>query len=124
MHKHFPKYTKSLIQNARRLRRDMTDAERKLWNVLRGNPLRTRFRRQVPFGKYILDFYCHTLKLNIELDGSQHYTEEGMKKDIDRDRWLQSNGIEVIRFPDDEVLKNIDGVGQTIYEKVQEKLKI
>lgn len=124
MHKHFPKYAQSLVGNARRLRREMTDPERKLWNVLRNNQAGVKFRRQVPLGKYILDFYCHSIKLNVELDGSQHYTEEGRRKDGERDRWLQNNGIEAVRFSDADVFKNIDGVGQVIYEKIQERLRM
>lgn len=63
------------------------------------------------------------IKLNIELDGSQHYTKEGIKKDLERDENLSNDGIEVMRFTNDDVLKNIDGVGEAISEKIQEKLK-
>ena len=123
MHKHFAHYTKSSIPNARRLRREMTDAERKIWSRLRNDRLEIKFRRQVPFGKYILDFYCAKAKLCVELDGSQHYTDEGRQKDEMRDSYLQEQGVEVLRFSDIEALKNTNGVLQTIYEKVHERLQ-
>jgi len=119
MHKHFAKYSNRLVSNARKLRRDMTDAERKLWSILRANQARVKFRRQVPYGMYILDFYSHEVRLNIEVDGSQHYTEEGMAKDRIRDAELGADGIEVMRFSDGDVLTNITGVGEAIYEKLK-----
>ena len=123
LHKHFPKYTRSLVGNARNLRRNMTDAERKLWNALRNNQAGVKFRRQVPFGRYILDFYCHHLKLNIELDGSQHLMEEHLKKDKIRDQWLQENGVEVVRFASGDAMRNIDGIGEAILEKIKKLLE-
>ena len=122
LHKHLPNYSTKSIPNARRLRRDMTNAERRIWSKLRNNQFGIKFRRQVPFDKYILDFYCAKLKLCIELDGSQHYIEEGRKKDIARDRYLKAQGVEVIRFSDYEALSNTIGVLQTIYEKINESL--
>jgi len=119
---HFPKYTKVLIPFARKLRRDMTKAERKLWSLLRNNRLGSKFRRQVPYGPYILDFYCVKAHLVVELDGSQHYTAEGRKKDAMRDAYLARDGLEVLRFLNDEVLSNEEGVEQVIYERVQEAL--
>ena len=118
MHKHLPNYTKSSIPNARRLRRDMTDAGRRVWSKLRNNQLGVKFRRQVPFGKFILDFYCAEVKLCVELDGSQHYVDEGKRKDEIRDMYLHGEGVEVLRFSDREALTNRHGVLQTIYEKI------
>ena len=123
MHRHFPHYTTSSIPNARRLRRELTDAERKIWARLRNNRLEVKFRRQVPFGKYILDFYCAKVKLCVELDGSQHYTDEGKRKDNSREQYLQERAVEVLRFSDIEALNNTIGVLQTIYEKVHERLQ-
>src|SRR3989304_1296751 len=117
MHKHFPRYSKRLIGYARRLRREMTDAERKLWSTLRGGQAGVKFRRQVPYRRYILDFYSHEAKVNIEVDGGQHYTEEGTAKDRMRDADLRADGIEVMRFSDRDVLRNIIGVGEAIHEK-------
>jgi len=122
MPQHLPKYTKSLIPFARKLRRDMTNAEKKFWSLLRNNGLGAKFRRQVPYGPYILDFYCVQAHLVIELDGSQHYTPEGRKKDAKRDAYLRSDGLEVLRFLNDEVLSNEEGVEQVIYERIQEAL--
>ena len=119
MHKHFQNYSPRLIPSARKLRREMTDAERKLLSVLRGNPLGIKFRREVPLGKHIFDFYYHEARLNIEIDGSQHYTEEGRQKDGLRDSDLRKRGIEVMRFSDRDVLTNLVGVGEVIYEKLE-----
>lgn len=119
-HRHFPQYSKSLIPYARRLRRQMTDAEAKLWRYLRNNNMEVKFRRQVPMGRYILDFYCVRKRLNIEVDGSQHFTEDGMRKDARRDQWLRKQGIEVMRFNDGDVLLNTTGVVQAIYERITE----
>ena len=101
----------------------MTDAEAKIWSRLRGNNLGVKIRREVPLGNYILDFYCTKAKLDIEIDGSQHYTEEGLHKDKKRTDHLHSQGVEVIRFSDVEALKDTDGVVETIYEKIQELLQ-
>jgi len=100
----------------------MTDAERKLWSLLRGNRLGVKFRRQVPYGPYILDFYCVKARLVIELDGSQHYTPEGRRRDARRDAYLRSDGLEVLRFLNEEVFVNEEGVEQVIFERVQEAL--
>ncbi|MDB9823335.1 endonuclease domain-containing protein [Deltaproteobacteria bacterium] len=123
-HKHFPNYTASLITNARHLRQKMTNAEKKLWNHLRGKQMQLRFRRQIPFDQYILDFYCPKATLVIEVDGSQHYTKEGMKRDHMRDSYLQQHGLKVLRFSDRDVLMNISGVQQKIYEEIKGCLKI
>jgi very-short-patch-repair endonuclease len=100
----------------------MTDAEKKLWSLLRNNRLGVKFRRQVPYGPYILDFYCVKARLVVELDGSQHYTAEGKRRDAKRDAYLRSDGLDVLRFLNDEVLSNEEGVEQVIYEKVQDAL--
>ena len=123
MHKHLPQYSRRLIPHARRLRREMTIAERRLWSKLRSNHLGVKVRRQVPFGEYILDFYCTKTKLCIELDGSQHLTGERRRKDEVRDRYLQERGIEVLRFSDIEALKNTNGVLQAIHERVQKRMQ-
>jgi very-short-patch-repair endonuclease len=118
MGKHFLKYPHSSVAMARRLRREMTDAERKLWSLLRSNQLGVKFRRQAPFGPYILDFLCIKAKLDVELDGSQHYTDTGRRRDARRDEYLRSNGLKVLRFSVVEFLQNPDGVLQAIYEHI------
>jgi very-short-patch-repair endonuclease len=123
MQTHLPRYTRSLIPNSRRLRRDMTDAERKLWSLLRNNRLGVRFRRQVPYDLYILDFYSVKAKLVIEVDGGQHFTPRGKRRDEIRDADLRGDGLEVLRFTNADVLTNSEGVEQVIYEKVEAALK-
>lgn len=95
------------VKRARALRRSSTDAENLLWSRLRNRQFHNlKFRRQVPLGRYIVDFYCHELRLVIEADGGQHSEE------VDRLRteWLESEGYRVTRFWNHEVMDNIDGV--------------
>jgi len=93
------------------LRKNMTDAEMVLWEVLKDKKLQGRkFRRQHSIGHYIADFYCIPEKIVIELDGQHHYTPEGIKKDIERDLDLNSIGIKVMRFENKEVLQNLTEV--------------
>ena len=99
----------------------MTKEERRLWyEYLSGYPY--RFRRQVTFGYYILDFYCAAAKLAVELDGSQHYAEEGLQKDAKRTHFLEENGIAVLRFSNLDVTKNLSGVCQQIDLIVQQRI--
>jgi len=102
----------TLRGHARSLRHDMTDAELRLWSWLRAHRLDgLSYRRQVPIGSFILDFVCHERMLVIEVDGGQH---AGSKHDVARDRWLASKGYRVLRFWNSDVLRNRDGVLQTI----------
>ncbi len=119
---YFLKYPNKNIALARRLRRDLTDAERKLWSELRRKQTGARFRRQVAFGPYILDFFSLGAKLVIEVDGSQHYAEKGRRKDKVRDAFLRGQGLRIMRFSDSDVLTNIDGVMQTIWVAVHKDL--
>jgi len=97
------------IETARRLRRDLTDAERRIWYQVRGGRIGgAKFRRQQPMGRYVVDFVCHESKLIVELDGGQHAEREAA--DSARTRWLESQGYRVIRFWNNDVLKNTDGV--------------
>jgi len=107
-HRKVPKQKRS---NARALRSDMTDAERRLWYRLRAHRLNgTSFRRQVPIGRYIADFVCLQARLIIEVDGGQHGTE----RDAKREAWLRGQGFHVLRFWNNDVHANIDGVLQVI----------
>lgn len=108
------KYLRGSIDKARRLRREMTDAERKLWSKLRNEQLGIQFRRQIPVGPYIVDFICIKRGLVIEVDGSQHYSEEGLEYDKIRTAYLENEGLTVKRFGNHDVLTNIDGVTQVI----------
>lgn len=95
----------------------MTDAEIALWARIRRKQLKDRqFYRQRNIGNYIVDFYCPATKLIIELDGDQHYTDGGLKKDEIRDRYLKRLGFRVLRFSSHETLTNLDGVVETIYD--------
>jgi very-short-patch-repair endonuclease len=92
------------------------DAENLLWSKLRRKQLKGhQFYRQKVIGRYIVDFYCATEKLVIEVDGGQHYTEEGKKKDRLRNEALSKLGLAVLRFSDREVLESTDGVPERIW---------
>ena len=99
------------ISQARDLRKKETESEQILWSWLRDNQLNgAKFRRQQPIGNYIVDFVCFDKKLIIVIDGGQHNEEQFIKKDEERTRWLQSEGFRVIRFWNNDVLTNTDGV--------------
>lgn len=106
---------------ARRLRRELTDAERRLWTHLRAGRLaHMRFRRQEPLGPYVVDFVSRRCRLIIELDGGQHNEEDERKRDRARTDWLQTRGYRVLRFWDNEVLLNTEGVLEVIRENLLE----
>jgi very-short-patch-repair endonuclease len=96
---------------ARRLRRESTDAELRLWSRLRAGQLGVRFRRQEPIGQYIVDFVCRRQRLIIEVDGSQH---AGSIHDRQRDDWLRDQGYDVVRFWNEDVFLHTDDVVETI----------
>ena len=98
---------------SRTLRKNMTPQERKLWyDFLK--PLPIVFKRQKIIGRYIVDFYCPSMQLVIELDGGQHYEKQGRKQDALRDEDLQSLGLRVLRYSNDDVMYNFDGVCEDI----------
>ena len=100
---------------AKSLRASMTDAEKRLWYLLRDRRLSGyKLRRQVPIGPYIADFACLSARLIVELDGGQH--AEQPEKDAIRDEWLKSQGFRVLRFWNNDVLANTEGVLQAILE--------
>jgi very-short-patch-repair endonuclease len=112
-------YNKKLKPVSQKLRCSMTDAERLLWSKLRGKQLKgLQFYRQKIIGNYIVDFYCAKAGLIIEVDGGQHYTEAGRSADAQRDRYLQSLGLRVLRYSDSDVLTNLNGVVERIYGSV------
>ncbi|MBP3684003.1 MAG: endonuclease domain-containing protein [Oscillospiraceae bacterium] len=116
------RYNSKLTPRAQKLRREMTKEERRLWyEYLRTYP--HTFRRQVAFGNYILDFYCAAAKLAIELDGSQHYEEQGLRHDMYRDMYLNSIGIYVLHFSNTDVLQNLRGVCQVIDMTVAQRIR-
>ena len=119
MKKHTPNYDDGMWKGApvgsflkaKELRKNETDAEKILWGKLRANQIKgLKFRRQHPINLYIVDFYCHKLRLIIEIDGDYHALMEQVSKDIARTEALSLMGLEVIRFKNDEVLNDIDSV--------------
>ena len=103
-----PYLSRRSVARSRALRREMTPAERVLWRGLREAFARLHFRKQVPFGPYYADFASHGAKLVIELDGGQHGEAEGY--DEARTKFLNGEGYRVLRFWNNEVLRNLDGV--------------
>lgn len=97
--------SKLLFERAKELRGNMTAAESVLWEYLRQHPLGYKFRRQHPLGIYVVDFYCHKLKLVIEVDGGVHGEQGVREADEERQRQLELEGLKVIRFTNEEVLK-------------------
>ncbi len=103
----------TLLDNARHLRREMTPHERKLWYLfLRNYPIKLYKQRII--GNYIIDFYCASAKLVIELDGSQHYEEQGINYDLKRSAYLESLGLSVLRFTNRDVDRNFRAVCEHI----------
>lgn len=118
------KYNTSLKQPARKLRSDMTDAERLLWSRLRGKQiLGVQFYRQKPIGPYIVDFHAPASRLVIEVDGSQHFEAAGQVSDQRRDAYLESLNLRVLRFDNLQVLKETEAVLETIFGVVTERVK-
>ncbi|HMM55474.1 MAG TPA: endonuclease domain-containing protein [Candidatus Desulfobacillus sp.] len=102
-----------MIENAKQLRSNQTDAEQKLWYHLRAHRfMDLKFKRQKPLGRYIVDFVCVERKLIIELDGGQH--AEQAAYDTERDDWLRSEGYAVLRFWNNEVMLEMEGVLERI----------
>ncbi len=101
----------SLKQNARFLRKNMTPQERKLWQIIRNRQFYgLKFLRQYVLGKYIVDFICMEKKIIIELDGGQHNEDKNIIYDQDRTEYLKAKGFTVVRFWNNEIDNNIDGV--------------
>ncbi|WP_225767574.1 endonuclease domain-containing protein [Inquilinus sp. Marseille-Q2685] len=106
------------VGRARRLRQNGTDAERKLWFVLSRRGIEgAKFRRQHPFGPYVLDFYCEKARLAVEVDGSQH-TEE---RDRDRTAYLNAQGVTVLRFWNHQVLRETEAVAEMIAHELRHR---
>ena len=107
---------KKLTPIARKLRRDATAVENKLWQRLRSRQIEgAKFRRQFPIGAYIADFACIELRLIIELDGGQHAESSA---DGERTRWIEANGYTVIRFWNNDMIENLEGVLETIRREI------
>ncbi len=102
------------VQNAKALRREMTLPEVRLWQVLRGKPQDLKFRRQHPIGPFVVDFYCASAKLAIEIDGKVHDMGAQPASDAVRGRFLKERGVETLRIPAAEVLKSPEDVAEAI----------
>ncbi|MDO5401627.1 MAG: endonuclease domain-containing protein [Eubacteriales bacterium] len=108
------------LESARRLRREMTPHERKLWYLfLRKYPVKIYKQRII--GRFIVDFYCASAKLVIELDGSQHYEPQGIVHDMERSAFLESLGLKVLRFSNRDVDREFQGVCEQIHLAIQER---
>lgn len=112
---------KYLKEKRRHLRNHGTSAEAILWKGLKAKQLKgKKFRRQFSIGNYILDFFCPSEKLCVELDGETHFTEVGVEKDRIRDKYLNSLGIQVLRFDNEDVYQNPTAVLEMICEHLGE----
>ena len=110
----------STVARARELRKTMTHQEMRLWLRLRElKPQGFRFRRQVRIERWIADFACFQTRLIVEVDGMQHGFQQGLIKDALRDQFLETQGFFTLRFTNDDVFSNIDGVVETIWTKAQ-----
>lgn len=114
---------KLLFERAARLRGQQTFAEVILWNYLRTKPHGFKIRRQHPFSTYILDFYCHSLKLVIEVDGSIHNIEEVKENDLVRQQQLEKEGLAFLRFSNDEIRLKQEEIIQQIETFLKGKLE-
>ena len=115
------KHNPTLTENAKKLRKNMTKEERKLWyEFLRSYPI--RFLRQKVIDNYIVDFYCHAARIIIELDGSQHYEEQGLIRDFVRTENINKRDLLVIRIPNNEITKNFRGVCEYIDHIVRSRM--
>ncbi|WP_164927078.1 DUF559 domain-containing protein [Chlorobaculum tepidum] len=105
------------LEFARQLRKEQTDAEQLLWFLLRDRRLAgLKFRRQHPVEPYVVDFYCHEARLAVELDGGQHNEPDERARDAKREAFLEGKGIRILRFWNNDVLQNTEGVLQAIYD--------
>ncbi len=115
------KHNAYLTDNAKALRKNMTKEEKHLWyDFLREHPM--KFYRQKVIDNFIADFYCNKARLVIELDGSQHYEEEGLLKDKIRTEIISQRGLLVVRIPNNEIWKNFEGVCEYINLCVEEQM--
>ena len=104
-------------EHCRMLRRNATDAERRLWSMLRNRQIGgLKFRRQYAFGPYVLDFFCLNQKLAIEADGGSHLTPEGQAHDRVRTEYLQHHGVRVLRFTNTEILNESEVVPCVVWD--------
>lgn len=110
-----------LLEFAKTMRTNATDAEHLIWQLLRAKRfMNLKFRRQHVIAPYIVDFYCHELGLVIELDGSQHGTDEGKEYDAERTKFLEALDLKVVRYWNHDVLGQTDVVLKDLWQKCAE----
>ena len=118
-------YSKTTKTFARELRNNQTEAEKLLWSRLRGKQiLGVTFNRQKPLGLYIVDFYSFAAKLVIELDGSQHFEPDALAYDFERTKFLESQGLKVIRFDNLQMFNELEGFLAVVYAEVEKRLAV
>ncbi len=111
------KTTRAIVDRARNLRQEQTSAEVRLWSALRNRQLAgLKFRRQHPYGQFILDFFCVERQLAVEVDGGVHFNAEQAARDAERSEFLEKRGVHVIRFTNDEVEQHLPDVLHKIIE--------
>ena len=114
----------SVYRNAQILRQNMTEPELKLWEYLKTKPLGFKFRRQHPISVYVLDFYCHKLRLSIEIDGGYHLQKEQREKDLERTNYLKELGISEMRFTNSQILNEYNAVIKNINTYLSEDIPL
>ena len=114
---------KELITFRKTLRNNLTPAEATLWKHIKNKQIyNIQWRRQFSIGTYILDFYCPKAKLAIELDGKEHYTIVGDKYDYERDNFISSKGIKILRYENKEIWESIEQVIEEINKELQRRI--
>ncbi len=119
----FREFPAWLLERARELRGDQTDAEAVLWCLIRNRQMGVKFRRQHPVEPSVLDFYCPSLRLAVEVDGGQHYDEAAIARDATRSAALAERGIRVVRFSNREVLQETSAVAEALWLECQQGLE-
>jgi very-short-patch-repair endonuclease len=107
-------HSSKAFQRARKLRSTMSLPEVLLWNRLRGNPMGVKFRKQHPLGDYVIDFFCASRRIAVEIDGIAHDRGDRPMRDSSRDAWLRRQGVEVLRIPAAEVLRDVAAVADAV----------
>ena len=105
----------------RHLRKQLSPSELLLWSKLKGKQTGFKFRRQYSIGRYVVDFYCPKAKLALEADGKTHFDDESILYDARRDKYIENLGIKVIRFTNNDVYENLEGVVLTIANEVKQR---
>jgi very-short-patch-repair endonuclease len=121
---HAPKPAPGSVARARKLRKEMSLPEVLLWRLLRGQPQGVKFRRQHPSGELGIDFYCSDARLVIEIDGVAHDMGDRPQRDMRRDAWLQSEGLDMVRIAAKDVLKDHVAVADSIIQMALSRLPL